>query len=145
MSLFNNRLPIELLICVICLFFLLFLLKPQYLVFFFRSKPLELKTKPFKINTLQLKNFFRNLFETKKSFYCFKLGWKINKGGGISVFLFFYGLCEISNHSALTSSACEKNWYPFLGVEFVSAVWLGVLPVSWESNQVVNVIFMAVL
>ena len=138
MSLFNNRLPIEHFICVICLFFLLFLLKPQYLAFFFRSKPLELKIKPLKI-------FFRNLFETKKSFYSFKLGRKINKGGGISVFLFFYGLCEISNHSALTSSACEKNWYHFLGVEFVSAVWLGVLPVSWESNQVVNVIFMAVL
>ena len=85
------------------------------------------------------------MFQIKNYFHSFELGRKINKGGGISAFLFFYGLCEISNHSALTSSACEKNWYYFLGVEFVSAVWLGVLPVSWESNQVVNVIFMAVL
>ena len=68
----------------------------------------------------------------KEIFSFFKLGRKINKGGGISTFLFFYGLCEISNHSALTSSTCEKNWYYFLGVEFASAVWFGVLPVSWD-------------
>ena len=38
----------------------------------------------------------------------------------------------------------KKIGTTFLGVEFVSTVWLGVLQVSWESNQVANVIFIAV-